>query len=336
MGALLLWVAMTVAQQYDALILDLDGTVWNGGTPIPNVVESLNKAPCKRMYVTNNASRAPQAVADILSSMGLSVGAEDVLTSAQAAVEIVRGVVEPGAAVLVLGTDSFRDLASEAGFRVVDSADDNPQAVLHGHSTDNGWAQLSEAALAIGRGAKYFASNLDSTLPSERGMTVGNGSMVAAVTHATGVEPEAAGKPGPAMFHSAARRMGSQVPLAVGDRLNTDIAGGVAAGMDTLQVMTGVSGYYDTLYATPDQQATLIAEDMTSLFHEAQELLPGPQGGFTAWVENGSVVLDGGQPGATPIQALRTAIGAVRASGASVSGVQFASPAAQEAISQWT
>ena len=151
----------------------------------------------------------------------------------------------------MVGAQSFKDLAAAAGLRVVASADDNPQAVVQGHNPETGWAQLSEAALAIQRGALYFASNLDSTLPAERGFLVGNGSMVAAVVNATGVSPSSAGKPEPAMFFLAAQSLGSTAPLAVGDRLNTDIAGGVAAGMPCLHVLTGVSKHEALLRATP-------------------------------------------------------------------------------------
>ena len=99
-------------------------------------------------------------------------------------------------------------------------------------------------------------------MPSERGFLVGNGSMVAAVTSATGVTPESAGKPGPAMFEVAARRVGSTKPLAVGDRLDTDIAGGNAAGMDTLCTVTGVSTHTDTIDAPSSHRPTFIAGNL--------------------------------------------------------------------------
>ena len=222
---------MAVAQDYDALLLDLDGTIWEGGRAIPGAVEGVIASGLPAMYVTNNASRAPEAVAEQLRSIGLTAKDSDVLTSAQAAIEMVSDRIPAGSKVFVLGSPSFRALAEQAGFVVVDSADDAPIAVLQGHSPETGWAQLSEAALAIQRGAVYVASNLDTTLPQERGLMIGNGSMVAAVVSATGVVPDSAGKPGPPMFFSAAAKLGSSRPLAVGDRLNTDIAGGNAAGM---------------------------------------------------------------------------------------------------------
>lgn len=300
---------MSLLSEYDALLLDLDGTVWEGGRAISGAVETINGSPVPGIYVTNNASRAPEVVAEKLRAIGLdSVQTTDVLTSAQAAIELASQHLQPGDKVLILGTDSFRALATAAGYRVVDSADDQPVAVLHGHNPETNWAQLSEGALAIHAGARYFASNLDSSLPTERGLMVGNGSMVAALVSATGVTPESAGKPGPAMFRSAARHLGVSRPLAVGDRLNTDIEGGNAAGMDTFQVLTGVSGPKELLRAPAHQRPTFIAASLRDLHCEADELRPGAQGGFHARVEGAELVLSGGADSRDPVEGLRTAL----------------------------
>ena len=241
---------------YDSLLFDLDGTVWEGGRLLPHAQKYLTTASIPVMYITNNASRGPEVVAEILTKLGVPTDERHVVTSAQAAVEFAQQRLQPGDPVYVLGSESFKNLARHGGLRVVDSADDNPKAVLHGHNPETGWAELSEAALSIRNGAYYFASNLDTTLPMERGLMVGNGSMVAAVTTATGVTPLSAGKPEPAMFHSAAAKVQSTRPLAVGDRLNTDIAGGVAANMDTFHVLTGVSRHWALVHAPPISRKT--------------------------------------------------------------------------------
>lgn len=306
---------------YDALLLDLDGTVWAGDTAIPYAVDAINasqEAGVATVFITNNASKSPGDVAQKLCGIGLEVEPGDVMTSAQAAVQLAAEHVEPGAPILVVGAPSFVDLVREAGFSPVFSADDHPAAVVHGHSPDNGWKQLSEAALAIRQGATYIASNLDSTLPMDRGFMVGNGSMVAAVTHATGATPEAAGKPGPAMFALAAENLGAKHPLVVGDRLDTDIAGGVAAGMDTLHVLTGVSGPYALINATKEERPTLIAENMGVLLDDEVDtdlLRPGAQGGFKAHRDGDTIVLDGGSDTSTPLQALRTVLPAAWSDG---------------------
>ncbi|BAU95765.1 HAD family sugar phosphatase [Corynebacterium suranareeae] len=329
---------MSVITEYDSLLLDLDGTVYEGGRAIEHAVSSINSSGLPLMYVTNNASRAPEVVAEQLRDIGLDqTTAEHVMTSAQAACQMAAEKIPVGSRVYVLGTESFRDLARNAGFEVVDSADDQPQAVLHGHNPETGWAQLSEAALAINAGAQYFASNLDSTLPMERGRHIGNGSMVAAVTHATGVTPLSAGKPGPAMFYAAAAALNSTKPLAVGDRLDTDIAGGNAAGMDTFQVLTGVSGFYDLVYAVPEQRPTYIAASLQDLYSEPGSLRPGSQGGFKALIDGATLVISGGDSsaGPTPIAALRTALEKAWASTSPITDVRADSELAAQALKNW-
>lgn len=326
---------MSLLTDYDALLLDLDGTVWEGGRAIPRAVETLTGTDLPKIYITNNASRAPEDVAQRLHGIGLSVTDSDVLTSAQAAIELAAAELSAGSAVLVLGTASFRELAAKAGFRVVDSADADPAAVLQGHNPETGWAQLSEAALAIRAGARFIASNLDSSLPSERGLLVGNGSMVAAVTSATGVVPVAAGKPGPAMFHSAAGHLGATKPLAVGDRLDTDIEGGNAAGMDTFQVLTGVSGPLALLRAPKAQRPTFIADSMADLVGEPAGLRPGPQGGFNARIDGAELVVSGGNPGASPTEALRTALEVVWQAAETVATIRGEGETAEGAVATW-
>lgn len=331
-----------MTELYDALLLDLDGTVWAGDTAIPHAVDAITaarNAGLAAAFITNNASKSPDDVAHKLRGIGLDVGPADVLTSAQAAVALAGQHAQPGAAILVVGAPSFVDLVRDAGYEPVFSADDNPTVVLHGHSADNGWRQLSEAALAIQRGATYIASNLDSTLPMDRGFMVGNGSMVAAVTNATGVIPDAAGKPGPAMFDLAVDRLGVHRPLAVGDRLDTDIAGGVAAGMDTLHVLTGVSGPRALIDAPVEQRPTFIAENLSVLLDaeaDPDTLRPGAQGGFTAVREGGAIILDGGDDSSTPLEALRTVLAVAWASGGDdASVVKPASDAARSATQAW-
>ncbi|MBC3185620.1 HAD-IIA family hydrolase [Corynebacterium sp. zg-331] len=277
---------MTLAGEHDALLFDLDGTVWHGDTPIPEAVAALRDLD--PIYLTNNASKAPEEVQSKLRGMGLPAGT--VLTSAQAAVTLAHQMA-PGARVLVLGADSFRELAQAMGLQVVDSAEDDPQVVLHGHSPETGWAQLSEAALAIQRGARYIASNRDTSLPSERGLLVGNGSMVAAVESATGVRAIAAGKPETRMFEQAAAD--AENPLVIGDRLDTDIAGGNAAGMATLHVLTGVSGAQELLAAPPEHRPTYVARDVSALACSSHLLRPGPQASVCAYREGDAVVVEG-------------------------------------------
>lgn len=326
---------MRLIDCYDALLLDLDGTVWMGDEPIPHAVDALAGCATRKMYVTNNASRGPEAVATKLEGMGFEATRDDILTSAMAAIDMCKREL-PSGKVLVLGTDSFVDLVREAGYEPVNSADENPVAVLQGHNPDTGWRQLSEASLAIHNGALFFASNLDATLPQERGLMVGNGSMVEAVVHATGVRPHSAGKPEAEMFHDAALRMGSRVPLAVGDRLNTDIAGGNAAGMDTLHVMTGVSGHHALVAAVPAERPSLIATDLRDLYSPLESLKPGRQGDFSAMVKGNDVVLAGGRSDSTAMQALRTVLDVVwKHDGPTPTSIIPTSTVAEKVLAEW-
>ncbi|WIM68778.1 HAD-IIA family hydrolase [Corynebacterium breve] len=326
---------MTLISDYDSLLLDLDGTVWAGGEAIPGAVEAINASQLPAVYVTNNASRGPDEVSEKLKAIGLPVEPENVLTSAQAAITMAGEYLQPGDPVLIVGAPSFKDLVAQAGYLVVDSADENPKVVLHGHYPETGWAQLSEAALSIQRGAIYLASNLDSTLPMERGLYIGNGSMVAAVTSATGVRPASAGKPEPAMFHQAATLLESKRPLVVGDRLNTDIAGGVAAKMDVLHVLTGVSGPLELIEAPVEYRPTFIAEDMSALSAEASTLVPGAQGGFTARVNGDDLLLERGDESSTSIEALRTVLNVAWAMPEAPEYIRPMSAAAEAATANW-
>lgn len=334
----------TFSTAFDALLFDLDGTVWLEGQALPDAVEAINSAESPVAYITNNASRGPEVVADMLTTMGVPTQPEQVLTSAQAAIGLAAEVLSPGDAVYVVGADSFKQLVIDAGYTLAESSDDNPKAVLHGHNPETGWKQLSEAAIAIQKGAIYVASNVDATLPTPRGFCVGNGSMVAAVTNATGVVPRSAGKPEPAMFHQAATQLNAKAPLGIGDRLDTDIAGGVAAGCATLHVLTGVSKHHALVRAASHERPTYIAETLAALGDDPASYLPQAQGGFTACRRGEDIVLSGGldadaasEGSDTPATlALRTVLAVAWDSEAQFAGEVLAeSEAAKQALAQW-
>ena len=326
---------MSILKTHDSLLLDLDGTVWEGGQALQCVVDVINSCGVPAVYVTNNASRSPQTVADMLEEIGLETDANRVVTSAQAVVKIAREDLPAGAKVLVIGADSFRSLARDAGFVVVDSADDKPAAVLQGMHKSVGWEQLSEGALAINQGAKYYASNLDTSLPTERGMAVGNGALVAAVVSTTGVEPISAGKPEPAMFTQAAKLVNSSKPLAVGDRLDTDIVGGNNAAMDTFHVLTGVSRELALIEAKPEERPNFIGAGFHELSLSEAQARPGAQGGFKARFDGYDIVLQGGTEKSTSVEALRTVLEVAWAGSEPPRYIQPRSEAAERVVSTW-
>jgi HAD superfamily hydrolase (TIGR01450 family) len=294
--------ARPLCEEFDLALVDLDGVAYRGPEPVPHAPESLTAARAAGMavsFITNNASREPETVADQLRGLGIDAAPDDVVTAAQAAAALLADVVPGGARVLVVGGPGLLTAVGAAGYEIVASADDEPAAVVQGFAPDVSWRELAEAAYAIQRGARHVASNLDRTLPNERGLAPGNGSLVAAVVAATGQEPLSAGKPAPAMFHLAAQRRGARRPLVVGDRLDTDLGGARAAGYAGLHVLTGVSTARDAVLAPAPERPAFIGADLRALL----EPHPAPVAAEDGWwrsgaraakVEDGRLRLDDG------------------------------------------
>ncbi|WP_245836394.1 HAD-IIA family hydrolase [Paramicrobacterium agarici] len=257
----------------DAVLADLDGVVYAGRNAIPHSVESLNRvADSIRVgYITNNASRTDAAVAEQLREFGLDVQPRDVITSPQAAVRLLRTKVRDGALVLVVGGEGLIDELTKAGYRVTRSAEDGPDAVVQGFAPDVDWAQLAEAAYALqdGREANdlpWIATNTDWTIPRERGIAPGNGTLVSAVHTAVGRLAEVAGKPEVPIFEEAKLRFASQHPLFIGDRLDTDILGANRADISSLLVLTGVDQAKHVLAAPEGSRPGFVVSDLRALF----------------------------------------------------------------------
>ena len=270
----------TLAQQHDCLLVDLDGTVFRGSSPTDGAVQALDQVESRTLFITNNASRSAAQVADHLNDLGFTASNDDVVTSAQTAARMLADQLPAGSRVLIVGTDSLADEIAAVGLCPVRRWDDEPAAVVQGHSPDTGWPDLAEAALAIRAGALWVAANVDRTLPSERGLLPGNGAMVAALRAATDAEPQIAGKPAPTLLNDAVARGDFRSPLVVGDRLDTDIAGANAADLPSLMVLTGVNSAQDAIFAVPEQRPTYIGADLRSLHREPDELAVEAQ---SAW-----------------------------------------------------
>jgi glycerol-1-phosphatase len=260
-----------LCEAYDTALLDLDGVVYAGGEAVPHAVASLRAARDAGMrlaYVTNNAARTPLAVAEHLTRLGVAADAAEVVTSAQAVARLMAERLPPGARVLCAGGEGLRVALRERGLKPVDSADEDPAAVVQGYGGPGmAWGVLAEAALAVGRGVPWFASNTDLTIPSGRGIMPGNGAAVEVVRIAAGRtrEPVVAGKPAPPMHRETIIRTGARRPLVVGDRLDTDIEGAHAGGVDSLLVLTGVTDPVTLLAARPDHRPTYVAADLRGL-----------------------------------------------------------------------
>ena len=187
------------------------------------------------------------------------------MTSAQAAARLLQDQLQPGDPVLVSGGEGLRTAVEAAGLRVVTTAGEQPRAVVCGYDPTLDYARLAEAALAVRAGAIFVASNLDATVPTERGLLPGNGALVSVICTATGRRPVEAGKPERALHEESIRRSGARRPLIVGDRLDTDIEAGVRWGTPSLLVFTGVTDPVDLLSAGEIHRPSLIARDLNGL-----------------------------------------------------------------------
>lgn len=251
----------------------------------------MNRVTATIFYVTNNASRAAGDVAAHLRELGFTAAADDVVTSAQGAARLLAQQLPSDAPVLIVGTDALAAEVSTVGLRPVRLFSDQPVAVVQGHNPETGWSDLAEAALAICSGALWVATNVDKTLPTERGLLPGNGSMVAALRTATDAEPQVAGKPAPTLMENALARGDFATPLVVGDRLDTDIAGAIAAGIPSLLVLTGVNNARDAVHAVSAQRPTFIAEDLRALHRDAASCAVAAQPAWQVSVDDAAVTV---------------------------------------------
>ncbi|HWS35500.1 MAG TPA: HAD-IIA family hydrolase [Actinoplanes sp.] len=328
-----------LAGSHDLVIFDLDGVVFLIEEPIPGAVEAVERLRADGTaiaYATNNASRRAADVAALLTGMGVSAEPAEVLTSAGASAALLADRLPAGARVLVVGAEALRAEVRDAGLTPVDRLEDEPVAVVQGYGPEVGWKQLAEAVLAVRAGAVWYATNTDRTLPSPRGPLPGNGSLVAVLRTALDREPDVVvGKPQPGLFRTAAGQAGAQRPLAVGDRLDTDIQGAVTAGFDSLLVLTGVSGPADLLAAGADRRPTYVTADLSGLFGAAEDCrvpVSGPEaGGWRVSRQDDRAELDGS---GDPVDALRLLCG-VTWTGVPLTNITATSGEARELLASW-
>lgn len=256
----------------DTVLADLDGVVYAGPGALPHAVESLNEAGKTRRlgYITNNASRTDASVAAHLSGLGLDVAPHDVVTSPQAAMRLLAGIVPPPATILVVGGDGLVDELGKAGYTVTRSAQDEPSAVVQGFAPEVAWTDLAEASFALQLpedegGIPWIATNTDWTLPRERGVAPGNGTLVSAVHTAVGRLATVAGKPETPIFEEALARFEAKKALFIGDRLDTDILGASRAGIDSALVLTGIDRPKHVLAAPEGSRPTFVLSDLREL-----------------------------------------------------------------------
>jgi HAD superfamily hydrolase (TIGR01450 family) len=254
--------------RYDHVLLDLDGCVWVGEqcTPgAPEAISELRRAGKALAFLTNDARRSPEEYVRKLWSLGLKASLEEVVT-AGAAIQFVLADRTPGTGAYVIGSPAMFRHVAEAGQRILNGTDRESEAdlvVIAGYD-DLRFSELRVATQAVLAGAEMVAAGRDRTFPTGDGPWPGTGAIVAALEYATARTARIIGKPEPQIFEAALDRLGPGRTLVVGDRLDSDLAGAAAVGLDAAIVLTGASTRAEAESAT-DPAPVAIAEDLHSL-----------------------------------------------------------------------
>lgn len=228
--------------KYQAYLIDLDGTMYKGTEKIPaaaGFVRELKERGLPYLFVTNNSTQTPEAVAEKLRNFDIPAEKEQVFTTALATAEFVSENW-PDARVYFTGEEGLEKALAEKGFPL---AKEDADVVIIGLDRQVTYEKFAVACLAIRNGAEFISTNGDVALPTERGLMPGNGSLTALVRESTQQEPLFIGKPEPIIINMALKFLGvkKEETLIVGDNYYTDILAGINAGIDTLLVHTGVT-----------------------------------------------------------------------------------------------
>ncbi len=267
-----------------ALIIDMDGVLWHGTQAMPGLVEffqTLNDLDIRYILATNNASLTPEQYVTKLAKMGVTVTQKQILTSGMATALYLSEKINPKETrVFVVGEDGATQPLLELGFTLtglyeVNNSDKPEQKgadiVVCGKDETLSWAKLATASLNIRAGASFIGTNADTTLPTEHGVTHGNGAILAALEVATGVTPTIIGKPEPIIYQQALGLLGisPDETVALGDRLETDILGAVRTGIRSIMVLTGISSVADL--QDLDYHTTWVMDDIRAVTKALRE-----------------------------------------------------------------
>jgi 4-nitrophenyl phosphatase len=244
----------------------MDGVLWRADQPIgdlPKIFDQINHRGLQVVFATNNATQTPSRYVQKLAGFGVSAREEQIFTSARATAAYLKEIYPDGGPVFVVGEEGLVTSLQDAGF--TNNMKSSPLAVVVGLDREINYKKLSAATLFVRGGAQLIGTNPDRTLPTPQGLEPGAGALVAAIEAAAGRQATIIGKPQPIIFNLALKGLAGSPgeTLIVGDRLETDIAGGQAAGCLTALVLSGVT---DRETAQAWQPAIdYIAEDLASL-----------------------------------------------------------------------
>jgi len=227
-------------------LIDMDGVLIQGNSPIPGAVEfiqRLNASGKKFLILTNNPIYHTSDLAHRLGTMGFAIPENRIFTSAVATALFLKKQNPDGKA-FVIGESGLTTALHSVGYILTDI---EPDYVVLGETNTYNYEMIKKALQLILQGARFIATNPDSTGPSEGGIIPGAGAMAALLEKATGVAPFFVGKPNPVMIRTALNYLDvhSEETIMIGDRMDTDIVAGVMSGLETILVLSGVTRLED-------------------------------------------------------------------------------------------
>jgi HAD superfamily hydrolase (TIGR01450 family) len=266
-----------LADRYRAVLLDLDGVLYRGDGAVPGaaeVVAELRAAGKRIVFLTNNSARTPEQVAAKLRGLGIEAAPDEVVTSARPTARLVAAD-GPTPTAYVIGRDGVRTALAEAGVEVLDGSPERADFVVVGWDGDVGYDELRVASVLARRGARLVATNDDASYPAPGGeLWPGAGAILAAVETASGRTATVVGKPHRPLFDEAIDPAGTSEAVMVGDRVETDIAGAAAVGIDAVLVLSGASGRGDLLDG--DRLPVAVGNDVRVLLADRGPAVPRP------------------------------------------------------------
>ncbi len=252
-----------------ALILDMDGVLWKADAPIgdlPTIFSRIRERGLKYVFATNNGTKTPLEYQQKLAELGVEIDTAQMVTSAMGVAFMLAKKFPKGTKVFVIGEEGIRAALRAQGFQVL-ALEDAAQAEVFVMGIDRSitFQKMMEATLLVRAGVPFYATNTDKTFPTPRGEIPGAGAWISVIVTATGVEPIVAGKPSPYLMELSLEKLGTSKAetLVVGDRLDTDIVAGQAAGCPTALVLSGVSQKAEADVWIPE--IDIIANDLASL-----------------------------------------------------------------------
>ncbi len=253
---------------YEHVILDLDGCVWIGDRvtrSAPEAITALRVGGKKLAFVTNDARHSPEDYVRKLWSLGVQASLEEVV-SVGAAIQFVLAERHTPVDTFVIGSTAVFRHVADSGQRIVNGTprEDSAELVVVAGHDELDYRELRTAVRALAAGAEMLAAGRDRSFPTDGGLAPGTGAIVAALEYATERTAGIVGKPDPRIFHAALDRLGDGNTLVIGDRLDADLAGAAAAGLDGAIVLTGVSSA-EQAAAAENPSPVAIAADLHEL-----------------------------------------------------------------------